>query len=101
MRDVNRNLRHLSENLGPLEPVAFFCECQSPTCYSAIWMSVAAYDATLTDRESWLLLAGHEPGVRLPNSRSEAVETTTLRRSGVAAPVARRAASAALKAGLT
>ena len=61
MRRVNNKLRHLSEAFAHSEPIAFFCECQNASCYAAIWMSMAAYDATLAERTGWLLLEGHEP----------------------------------------
>ena len=59
MRSVNRNLRRLAESLALSEPVASFCECQSATCYSPIWMSRAAFDAAVID--GLLLLEGHGP----------------------------------------
>lgn len=59
MRSVNRNLRQLAESLALSEPVAFFCECQSATCYSPIWMSRAAFDAAVEG--GLLLLEGHGP----------------------------------------
>ena len=46
MRAVNSNVRSLADALLRREEVAFFCECQRPTCYSAVWMSRAAFDAT-------------------------------------------------------
>ena len=59
MRSVNMNLRQLAGSLAPSELVAFFCECQSTTCYAPIWMSRAVFDAAV-DRPSLLLLEGHE-----------------------------------------
>jgi len=59
MRSVNTNLRQLAESLALSEPVAFFCECQSATCYSPIWMSRVAFDAAVKD--GLLLFEGHGP----------------------------------------
>lgn len=59
MRSVNMNLRQLAGSLALSEPVAFFCECESTTCYSPIWMSRAAFDAAV-ERPGLLLLEGHE-----------------------------------------
>ena len=61
MRGVNRNIGQLSETFSDSGPIAFFCECQSAACHSAIWMSMAAFATTVADRTSWLLLEGHEP----------------------------------------
>ena len=67
MRAVNSNVRGLADALLRREELAFFCECQCPTCYSAVWMSRAAFDATTAAGDSWLLLDGHEPSVPWPS----------------------------------
>jgi hypothetical protein len=61
MRSVNKNMRQRSE-APPADPIAFFCECRSASCYAPIWMSTAAFDAE-ADRPGWLLHEGHEPSV--------------------------------------
>jgi hypothetical protein len=61
MHAVNGNLRVLSGTFLPSDPIAFFCECRDPTCYAAVWMSAAAFDAEVTGSTTWLLSEGHEP----------------------------------------
>lgn len=61
MRSVNTNLRQRSETLAADEPIAFFCECARPSCYSPLWMSATVFDGKLTDQPGWLLHDGHEP----------------------------------------
>jgi hypothetical protein len=61
MRSVNTNLRQRSESLSGAEPIAFFCECASPSCYSPLWMSATVFDGKLMDQPGWMLHEGHEP----------------------------------------
>ena len=61
MRSVNTNLRQRSEMLAGNEPIAFFCECANPSCYSPLWMSVTVFDERLADQPGWVLHEGHEP----------------------------------------
>jgi len=61
MRELNGNLRALSATFAHSDPIAFFCECQNPSCFAPVWMSVTAFDATVTGKTSWLLSEGHEP----------------------------------------
>ena len=75
MRKVNNNLRHLSEPSAHSEPVAFFCECQNPSCYSPVWISLAAYDAIVEDRRAWLPLESHEACATLFERKSEITPT--------------------------
>jgi hypothetical protein len=67
MRAVNSNVRRLADALPHREELAFFCECQFPPCYSAVWMSRAAFDATTAAGGGWLLLDGHEPSAPWPS----------------------------------
>jgi hypothetical protein len=60
IRSVNSNLRQRADVFASSERIAFFCECQNTVCYSPLWMSVAAFDATVADETGWLLLEGHE-----------------------------------------
>ena len=60
IRSVNSNLRRRADVFASSERIAFFCECQNTVCYSPLWMSVAAFDATVADQTGWLLLDGHE-----------------------------------------
>jgi len=61
MHTVNSNLRQRSEAVDSSESIAFFCECQSPSCYSPVWLSVVDFDAAVARDAGWLLLAGHLP----------------------------------------
>ena len=61
MRTINMTMRDLSGSFRRSEPIAFFCECDSPTCFSAVWMSPDVYDATVASHTGWMLLEGHEP----------------------------------------
>jgi hypothetical protein len=61
MHTVNSNLRQRSEAVDSSESIAFFCECQTPTCYSPVWLSVADFDLAVGRDAGWLLLAGHQP----------------------------------------
>jgi hypothetical protein len=61
MRSVNTNLRQRCEAQQVDEPIAFFCECASHSCYSPIWKSATAFDATMAKEPGWLLHEKHEP----------------------------------------
>jgi hypothetical protein len=78
MRSVNTNLRQRSETLSADEPIAFFCECASPNCYSPLWMSASVFDAKLTDQPGWMLHADHEPSA-LWHRRQPLPSRTSLR----------------------
>ena len=75
MRSVNSNLRQRSDAVAGDAPVAFFCECRDQGCYTPIWMSPEAFDATLAERPGWLLHEGHEPSALW--HRREPVPTRT------------------------
>jgi len=65
MRRTNIRLRQLL--LDPFvknEPIAFFCECRSVTCFSVIWKTGAAFDAIEASQSGWLLSDGHEASAR-------------------------------------
>src|ERR1700690_2568865 len=57
MHTVNSNLRERSEAIDGSESIAFFCECQSASCYSPVWLSLA--DFAMAHDVGWLLLDGH------------------------------------------
>jgi hypothetical protein len=61
MHTVNSNLRERSEAVDSSESIAFFCECQTSTCYSPVWLSLVDFDAAVARDAGWLLLAGHLP----------------------------------------
>jgi hypothetical protein len=61
MHTVNSNLRERSEAVDRAESIAFFCECQTPTCYSPVWLSADDFDLTTAADAGWLLIDGHEP----------------------------------------
>ena len=101
MRSVNNNLRQRSESLPAAEPIAFFCECGSPTCYAPIWMTAASFDAGAADRPGWLLHTGHEASA-LWHRREPLPTRTSLRPVSAAAepdPAPRGGAPALLDSG--
>lgn len=61
MRSVNTSMRQVSESFALADPIAFFCECAIPSCYSVVWMSASSFDATVEDRTDWLLAETHTP----------------------------------------
>ena len=61
MRTVNMTMGDLSGSFRRSEPIAFFCECDSPICFSAVWMSPEVYDATVAGHTDWMLLERREP----------------------------------------
>lgn len=66
MRKVNRGMRAVSGSFALSDPIAFFCECQIPTCNSAVWISSADFDAIMSRPSGWLLVEGHEPSTPWP-----------------------------------
>jgi len=61
MRRTNIRLRQLLlDAFAETDPIAFFCECRSVTCFSVIWKTGAAFDATEASQSGWLLCEGHE-----------------------------------------
>jgi hypothetical protein len=64
MRTVNTTMRELSRSFPGSEPIAFFCECHSPSCFSAVWVSPDVFDATVAGHRDWMLLEGHRPSGR-------------------------------------
>jgi hypothetical protein len=61
MRSVNSSIRQISGTVTEGELIPFFCECRTTTCYSVVWLSVAAFDAKVATADGWMLLDGHEP----------------------------------------
>ena len=61
IRTVNTTMRELSGSFTGSEPIAFFCECRNPHCFSSVWMSASVFDATVAGHTGWMLLEGHEP----------------------------------------
>jgi len=55
---------------GADELVAFFCECSRPLCHSALWITVAEYQAATSGADRWLVAPGHE----LPSAGDEVLE---------------------------
>ena len=79
IRSVNNNLRQRAEMSAASDRIAFFCECQNTVCYSPLWISVEAFDATVADETGWLLLEGHEASALW--HRTEPLPTRTTARS--------------------
>jgi hypothetical protein len=86
MRDVNRNMRHISETLGHSDPLMFFCECRSPSCHSPIWMSRATFDDLVATQAGWKLVDDHQPSVAW-ELRDTSVEQEMLLSSHMTPPV--------------
>jgi hypothetical protein len=60
MRRTNIRLRQLLEDpFAEPESIPFFCECRSPTCFSVIWKTAAAFEAMEASQSGWLLCDGH------------------------------------------
>jgi hypothetical protein len=84
MHTVNTNLRSCSDAVGTSESIAFFCECQTPSCYAPVWLSAADFDTAVARDTGWLLLAGHLPSALwqrrepLPTGRTARVHSVKL-----------------------
>jgi hypothetical protein len=89
MHTVNSNLRQRSEAVDTSESIAFFCECQTPTCYAPVWLSAADFDTAVARDAGWLLLAGH-----LPSALWHRREPLPTRRTARDASVLRRRSTA-------
>jgi len=61
MRTINTTMRELSGSFAHSEPIAFFCECRNPKCFSVVWMTADVFDATIGGHTDWMLLDEHEP----------------------------------------
>ena len=61
MRSVNRGMREVSGVFALPNPIAFFCECDNPTCYSVVSISAGAFDEAVENDSGWLLVEGHQP----------------------------------------
>jgi hypothetical protein len=61
MREANMLMRQVSGSFARSDPIAFFCECRIPTCYSVVWMSAPVFDANVEGGAEWLLSHDHEP----------------------------------------
>lgn len=86
MRRVNTAFAHFVEAEPPDVPLAFFCECSSETCFSVVWLTVAAYEARVADDGDWIVVAGHlgsagdEQAVPPPAARSWSIPQIKLTR---------------------
>jgi len=61
MRAINTTMRELSGSYARSEPIAFFCECLNPYCFSVVWMRADVFDATIAGHTGWMLLEAHRP----------------------------------------
>jgi hypothetical protein len=61
MREVNMLMRQVAGSFTHSDPIAFFCECRIPTCYSVVWMSAPVFDEKVVASAEWLLADNHEP----------------------------------------
>lgn len=87
MRHVNRSMRAVSGSFALSDPIAFFCECKSATCYSPVWLSAADFDAIESSGSGWFLEEGHEPSAAWPAAEARSFGPTTL---VIPLPVGRR-----------
>ena len=60
MRSINGAMRNDFGVLARLDAIPFFCECDKPSCFSSIWMSVPDFDGAILAGTGWLLVEGHE-----------------------------------------
>ena len=79
MRSVNNKMRHGSEALASFDSIPFFCECESSSCHSSIWISLADFDTVVADATAWLLVQGHQPS--MSEDRGESLPTQETERS--------------------
>jgi hypothetical protein len=73
MRSVNNKMRHGSEALASFDSIPFFCECESSSCHSSIWISLADFDTVVADARAWLLVQGHESSASPPGHRGDSL----------------------------
>jgi hypothetical protein len=66
MRTINTTMRELSGSFARSAPIAFFCECGNPSCFSVIWMTADGFDTTIAGHRGWMLLETHEPSALWP-----------------------------------
>ena len=59
-RDANRRMPERLRIAGVDEPIAFFCECDDPACYRAVWLTWSEYKWT-GGRSSAVLAPTHLP----------------------------------------
>jgi hypothetical protein len=85
LHTVNSNLRQRSDAVDTSEAIAFFCECQTPSCYAPVWLSAADFDTAVARDAGWLLLTGH-----LPSALWHRREPLPTRRTSRAIPSLRR-----------
>ncbi len=43
-RRANNYMRQALQRLDPNEAIPFFCECDDPDCFVAVWLTRSAYD---------------------------------------------------------
>lgn len=63
LRQVNDLMREGLRNRGPAEPIAFFCECDDPSCYQAVWLRLGEYDALRADPRVTFIVAEQGNGI--------------------------------------
>jgi hypothetical protein len=85
IHSINVNLRTVGVTPAHSDQIAFFCECSNPSCYAAVWMSPAAFDAAAAAGPTWLLIKGHEP-----SGLEHIVQDASLGKTIVRRPIAAR-----------
>ncbi len=59
-RRINDMMREGLRAQDPMEPIPFFCECDSKDCFEVVWRTGPHYDEARRDA-SWRALAEHAP----------------------------------------
>jgi hypothetical protein len=89
MRRVNSSMREVTGAFALPDPIAFFCECASLTCYAVVWMAALDFDAYSNDGQGWLLSPGHAPSSVEPPASAERAVSPQLRSAPPLMPAGR------------
>ncbi len=57
-RKANALLRK-GGSIGGCVPLPYYCECDDPTCHTAVWLSIAEYDERRRQTDGHILCAAH------------------------------------------
>jgi hypothetical protein len=58
-RALNERIKELESDWRSAEPMAFVCECASPSCTAAVYLTIAEYDEVRADPNHLLVLPHH------------------------------------------
>jgi hypothetical protein len=59
-RRANELMRRGLRQFDPTEPIPFFCECQDPGCYQAVWLTGSEYEERRDDPSRRLVVRAHD-----------------------------------------